>query len=137
MNPKWQEIGKLIKLNRMGRGLSQLEAAKKLAISPSLLTMYEKGQRRPPLEFAFKFEHLFEIAEAPISTLIIGEDYEHGTGQRWVGQKAGAGTFISGGVKRPERSPGEVWSVKREGEGTVIPVKVKMLEDVYLRLQFE
>lgn len=54
---KRKTIGKQIKKNREGRGLSQLELAEKMGVSRSTISKIENG------EFAFSVDYLIKLSE--------------------------------------------------------------------------
>lgn len=56
------DLGKRIKTIRVYSGIKQKNLAKELNVSPSLLSMYEQGQREPSLTFLSSFCEHFDIS---------------------------------------------------------------------------
>jgi transcriptional regulator with XRE-family HTH domain len=57
-----EQLGKRIKMIRIAAGIKQKDLAEKLSIPAPLLSMYEKGNREPPLSFLALFANHFNIS---------------------------------------------------------------------------
>lgn len=61
-----------IMLLRRAMGLSQLQLAQKLSISPSALGMYEQSRRTPSLDTLISMSHIFNVS---LDYLITGSEF--------------------------------------------------------------
>ncbi len=71
----YTELPRLLTLLRKEKGFSQKEAATGLAISQALLSHYEKGIRKPPLEFVVRAAAFYEVT----TDYLLGASSERGT----------------------------------------------------------
>ena len=60
-----------IKYLRINAGMSQLQLAKKLNLSPSAVGMYEQGRRMPAIETIIQIAKLFDVS---LDYLILGSE---------------------------------------------------------------
>ena len=58
---------------RRNLGLSQMQLARKLKISPSAMGMYEQGRRTPDLQTLTAMSRLFRVS---LDYLITGEEFQ-------------------------------------------------------------
>jgi transcriptional regulator with XRE-family HTH domain len=66
-----QELGSLLSVARLERGLSQAELGARCALSQAQISYFEVGQRRPTLD---QFLRIAKALEVPIQKLISGSD---------------------------------------------------------------
>ena len=64
-------LAKQIKILRMGAGMSQLQLAEKLNVSPSAVGMYEQGRRMPSVDIMILMAQIFDVS---LDYLIIGTE---------------------------------------------------------------
>ena len=64
-------IGLRIKTMRQSRRMTQADLAKAIDQSPSSITMYETGRRRPDFE---TLEALADVFNVPLSAIVADED---------------------------------------------------------------
>lgn len=70
------EVGKRLKAIRTTAGVKQKELAAELEITPSLLSMYERGDREPSLSFIYRFVEHFNLSLSQFFTLVEEEQQE-------------------------------------------------------------
>lgn len=137
MSTEFILLGNMIKAARMGKQLSQLDLARKLDRSPSLINNFEKGERRPTLQDAFKIEYLLEMKDAPISSYIIAEDYKAATGLERRQEIREEQILTGEEVAEKIEALNTLREEKPRVMGQIISVPVKLPKDIYLKLEFE
>jgi transcriptional regulator with XRE-family HTH domain len=65
-----ERLGKRMKMIRISSGAKQKDVASALGIPAPLLSMYEKGNREPPLSFLEKFCSHFSLPLSNLFTLL-------------------------------------------------------------------
>ena len=68
-----KELGQLIKVGRMSRGMTQTELADKLGVAISTVGMWERGHREPNLE---TLEAISDVFNVPLSYFLC-DDPDH------------------------------------------------------------
>lgn len=141
MKNEYLDIGKLIKIARMNRQLSQLELSKKMNLSPASINQFEKGVSKPQLVDAFRLEKLLGLEGGPISRLVIAEEYRQATGHTLPTHGGGIEEVEARSVhsEEDEEKIEGMNKVKRWERvmGEVIRVPVKLPKDIYLKFEFE
>jgi transcriptional regulator with XRE-family HTH domain len=103
------DVGAQLRARRVDRGMSQRELARRLGLSPSLISQIEKGQSRPSVqtlygmvtELGLSLDQLFlsgADARRPFSDARDGQTIELETGVRWTrlaGAPDGTVDFLS------------------------------------------
>lgn len=71
-----RNIGKRIKMIRMAAGLKQKTLAAELEMSPSLLSMYERGDREQSISFLCIFANYFRLTLSQFFSLVEEEEQQ-------------------------------------------------------------
>ncbi len=134
--------------------LSQKGLAEIMEFKPPMINYFEKGSRRPTLLDAFKMESLMDIKDGVISNWIIADDFFRATGQKRPEQEqskpkiSGETKPLNTGVQGEEvaapkvgESNQKAYSLnngveRRKIMGEIIPIKVKLPQDIYFKLEF-
>ena len=69
-----QEIGLRIKTMRLSRRMTQADLAKAIGQSPSSITMYENGKRKPDFE---TLEALADVFNVSLASIVTDENITH------------------------------------------------------------